>query len=497
MVGAVLYRQPRDAALLAFAAASLTLAVGIAVDRQLSSIAVAGATVLVGIVLRAPRVAWRGLLASVLVVVLFVPIRRFTFPGSLPIQLEPYRLLVGLVLLAWISSLLADPSVRVRRSGLEGPIAVIAIGVFASVVVNPSGVAGVPAEVTKALMFFLSFVLFFYFMVSVVRDWDDVDRIVRLLVGGGAIVAFFALVEYRMRWSLFDQFAHIPFLQKINLPIEDPRGGRPRPYGSAEHPIALSALLVILLPLTVYLVRRHGRIWWLAAGVLLPAMAATVSRTGVVMLGVTLLALLWMRPREVWRWLPLLIPLLLMTKVVAPGAIGSLRYQFNPAGGIIANQSTSRGNVQAGNRLTDVGPVFSDVARKPLFGIGYGVRVRGSTVKTGRVLDDQWLGTLYDTGFVGLLGWFWLVVRYCRRVARSARGDDTPEGWLKVALVASVLSFAVGMLTFDAFSFIQVTFVFYTLLALGAIIAIAPDLSGARSPRRLAAAAPADAGASG
>ena len=493
----MLYRQPRDAALLAFAAASLILAAGIALDRQLSSAALAGATVLVGVVLRAPRIAWRGLLASVLVVVLFIPIRRFEFPGSLPIALEPYRLLVGLVLLAWIASLLTDPRVRVRRSGLEGPVALITISVFGSIVVNPSGVAGVPAEVTKAAMFFLSFVLFFYFMVSVVRDWDDVDRIVRLLVLGGAIVAGFALVEYRTSWSIFDQFAHIPFLQKINLPIEDPRGGRPRPYGSAEHPIALSALLVILLPLVIYVVRRHGRIWWLAAAFLLMGMVSTVSRTGVMMLVVALLSLLWMRPRQVWRWLPLLIPLVLATKVVAPGAIGSLRYQFNPAGGIIANQSTSRGNIQAGNRLTDIGPVFSDVARKPVFGIGYGVRVRGSTVKTGRVLDDQWLGTLYDTGFAGLLGWAWLVVRYCRRVARSARGDTTPEGWLKVGLVASVLSFSVGMVTFDAFSFIQVTFVFYTLLALGAIIAIRPDLSGARSPRSPVAAAPGAAAGSG
>ena len=137
------------------------------------------------------------------------------------------------------------------------------------------------------------------------------------------------------------------------------------------------------------------------------------------------------------------------------------------------------------------------MARKPLLGIGYGVRVRGSTVKTGRVLDDQWLGTLYDTGFVGLLGWAWLVVRYCRRVARSARGDTTPEGWLKAGLVASVLSFSVGMVTFDAFSFIQVTFVFYTLLALGAIIAIRPDLSGARSPRSPVAAAPEAAAGTG
>ena len=282
------------------------------------------------------------------------PIRRFAFPGSLPIQLEPYRLLVGLVLLAWIASLLIDPLVRVRRSGLEGPLAVIAISVFGSVVVNPSGVAGVPAEVLKALMFFLSFVLFFYFMVSVVRDWDDVDRIVRLLVLGGAIVAGCALVEYRTSFSVFNLLGHLPFLQPLDLPIEDPRGGRPRPYGSASTRLLSAHSSSILLPLVIYLVRRHGRIWWLAAAFLLMGMVSTVSRTGVVMLAVALLSLLFMRPRQVWRWLPSLIPLVIATKLLVPGAIGSLRYQFNPAGGIVANQSTSRGNIQAGNRLTDI-----------------------------------------------------------------------------------------------------------------------------------------------
>ena len=36
------------------------------------------------------------------------------------------------------------------------------------------------------------------------------------------------------------------------------------------------------------------------------------------------------------------------------------------------------------------------------------------------------------------------------------------------SLAASVMAYAVGMLTFDAFAFIQVTFLFFMLLALGA-----------------------------
>ena len=43
-------------------------------------------------------------------------------------------------------------------------------------------------------------------------------------------------------------------------------------------------------------------------------------------------------------------------------------------------------------------------------------------------------------------------------------GDD----WLFAGLAASITGFGVGMLTFDAFSFTQVTFVFWILLGLSA-----------------------------
>src|SRR6186997_978076 len=41
--------------------------------------------------------AWQNLLAVLIVVILFVPIRRYSLPGHLPFELEPYRLLVFLV----------------------------------------------------------------------------------------------------------------------------------------------------------------------------------------------------------------------------------------------------------------------------------------------------------------------------------------------------------------------------------------------------------------
>ena len=52
-----------------------------------------------------------------ILVILFIPIRRYSLPGNLPFELEPYRLLVMLLLVGWGASLLVDPRIRFRRTG--------------------------------------------------------------------------------------------------------------------------------------------------------------------------------------------------------------------------------------------------------------------------------------------------------------------------------------------------------------------------------------------
>src|SRR3954470_19322944 len=70
---------------------------------------------------------WEALLSALLVVVLFIPIRRYTLPGGLPFQLEPYRLMTAFVAAGWFASLLVDPRVRLRKTGLELPLGLVAV----------------------------------------------------------------------------------------------------------------------------------------------------------------------------------------------------------------------------------------------------------------------------------------------------------------------------------------------------------------------------------
>ncbi len=50
-----------------------------------------------------------------------------------------------------------------------------------------------------------------------------------------------------------------------------------------------------------------------------------------------------------------------------------------------------------------------------------------------------------------------------------AKRDSSDRGWLLTAFAASTTAFAVGMLTFDGFSFIQVTFLSFVLIGLGEV----------------------------
>jgi polysaccharide biosynthesis protein PslJ len=418
--------------------------------------------------------SWRMLVAGLILIILFIPIRRYTLPGHLPFNLEPYRVFVALVVAGWLVSLLVDRRIRLAHSVFDRPIALLVTAVLLSDVLNPGRVNSVGPYVPKALSFFLSYILVYYLIVSVVRDWRTIDLLLEVLVGGGAVVGIFALIERRTNYNIFDHLhSAAPFLKFQGVPGGIERGTRLRVVGPAEHPIALGALLVMLMPLAVYLARRTGqRRWWLALVLLGLGSFTTVSRTAVVMLAVAILVFLVLRPAETRRFLPLLLPALAAVHIAMPGTLGSLRAAFFPKGGLVAEQAhvVPGHELTSNGRIADLGPTLHEVAPRPFFGEGFGTRIVGFDVKynNAAILDDQWLGILLETGIVGFFAWLWIFWRCVRRLGRASRKDDSSRGWLFAALGASIASFGVGMATYDTFT--QVTLIFFVLLALGALV---------------------------
>ena len=423
---------------------------------------------------------WRNLLAAIVLVVMFIPMRRYVMAGGVGFQLDPYRLLVGIVLLGWIVSLLVDSRVRVRRSGFELQMAVILGSVLCSDAANGPLIhdLGVGGEVAKKLIFFFTFVFIYYLSVSVLQSHEDVDLVLKVLVALGAIVALTAVAEFRSGFNTFDHLAKLlPFLQKLPYIPEAGRGGHVRAYASSEQPIAMSAVFVMLIPVSIYVALRTAqRRWWVAVAALILGAFATTSRTGVTMLIAVAFVFLRLRPRETKRSWRILIVVLLLSKVVAPGAIGTLRYEFFPDGkfnlaGLIAQQDKGSGGFRRG-RVGRLSQAWPHISEQPVLGQGYGTRTVGrwgALDWNSTTVDDEWLKTLLETGLVGVVGWFWMFRAFGARAKRLARSDDGPLGWLAVSLWAAVAAYGVGMLTYDAFSFIQVTVILFLLLGLGAV----------------------------
>jgi polysaccharide biosynthesis protein PslJ len=429
---------------------------------------------------------WPVLLAVTILVIFFVPIKRYTLPGSLPFDLEPYRLIVTVVIAGWLASLLIDPRVRLRRSGLEAPALLVLFAAVASVVVNPGRVSslGVQDEVVKGITFLASYFLLFYLVVGVVRTRPQVELLVKVLVAGGAVVAFFGVIESRTGYNIFEHLGNVlPFLKdgEIRTGEIDTRGGNLRVYGSSQSPIALGAAFDMLIPLAIYLAWQTRRWPWAVAGILLTiGSLATLTRTSVVMLIPLALVFLWLRPSQTRRLWPLLIPVVCAAYFAVPGTIGTIRGAFFPEGGLIAEQSRHAGAGGSG-RIADLDPALEEWESRPVLGQGFATRQTGRENRQNHILDNQWLKTLLETGVVGAFAWFWLFARFTRRLGREAKCDLGERGFLLVALTASVVAFAVGMFFYDAFSFIQVTFLLFFLLALGAALLQLPE---ARAPAR-------------
>jgi polysaccharide biosynthesis protein PslJ len=495
-------RVPPSVAVMAALVALLTADI-LAGARQAEVIAAALLVVVLATWLMRLARNWTALVGGMLLIALLIPSTgSYTLPEALPFKLEPYRVVVGLLLIGWVISLLVDRRVRARATGFEGPLISIVLVTLASDLANPGRVDGLSSDVVKALWLFFCFVLFAYLVVSVVHTRAAVERLITVLVSAGSAVGVAAIVERRSGFNIFEHLHVIlpifHYNPAVAEAITEERGGNLRAFASSGHPIELGTVMALLVPFAVYLAVTRRRAWWWAVAALLLGDFSASSRTGIIGLLVIVGVFLWLRPRQTLRCWPALIPFLVVLHVAAPGAIGGVIEGFFPKGGIVQQQSETfigpGGKVEYGSRLSRIGPELHEFSlHDPLVGIGYGTRVVGFLTKGDNsiILDDQWLDTLLETGILGVLAWLWLFVLAIRRLSKRAKRErDTPKGWLPVAFTASIASFSVAMFFYDAFSFVQGVFLAFVIFALASVVLRLPanDSSEVRaaSPRRAA-----------
>lgn len=406
-----------------------------------------------------------------------VPFDAVVLPVNLGVDSKIDRALIILLGLsagvAWLGGGRLAP--RLRRSPTD--LALIAFGAVAilSLALNLPEIsqAGQLGVALRRVALLGSYAVLFYVVVSCLRP-AEVPRIVTLIVAASVITAIGTIIEYRWSTNLFYEGSKIlfPGATVTVIPMA-PDLARENVVGPAGHGLAVATLLTIALPFAVLrFVEQTGWrrvLYGLAVVLVIAGGIATVRRTALIAMGVTLLVVALYRGRDVWRQLPLLLVAIAGVSVLAPDALG----------GILDQLQNVQSDDSAGDRASDYPAVVPDIASHLVAGRGFGTL----EITSYRILDSQILSTLIETGVVGLVAYLWVIAAPFLTAHRTAR-STRPGSGTAVATIAASAGFLVTNLLYDAFAFRQAIYGFVLIAALAVVVARADDGAGPPAIRR-------------
>jgi polysaccharide biosynthesis protein PslJ len=258
---------------------------------------------------------------------------------------------------------------------------------------------------------------------------------------------------------------------------ESLRAGGNRAYASSQHPIALAVLFCLIIPLAIYLMKfspwprfafTRKLLYTAAIGLMMVGMLSATSRTGIVALGVMFIFVLLFRPKLAGILFVIGLPILVVVGLIFPALFASMVLSLFDIEGVIASQMTSVGMAGQG-RLADLPDAFREFGVNPIAGTGLASRVVVGEDANAQILDNQWLGSLLETGVVGVVGLIALFVWPIFVMVRFSLRRDVPESraFLTFAIATSTLGYTTAMFFYDAFAFMQ------TLLALSILLGVA------------------------
>lgn len=326
------------------------------------------------------------------------------------------------------------------------------VGVVVAVLVSYVAVSFRPHDVIEAkaadrgLITLVAILGFALFSADLVDTRAALNRVVRVVVGAGSVVAGLGVVQF---------FTKLDVAAKLKLPgfayvpsnYADNRAGFTRIISTTSHPIELSVVLAMLLPLALYVAfsaRTRRRTWWMCTAVIAAAIPMTVSRTGILGLAVALgVSLPFWDGRRRWLVLGWTVLGSVAMRLAVPGLMGTLRsFLFTPAGDP-SLYSRQIGRAQAVDYWLE----------RPWLGRGFGTFLP----QRYTYLDNQMLMSLVETGLVGLvaniavfLTGAGLAFQTRSRAAGPRRARDRE---LAAALLAALAVAFSSWFTYDALSF--------------------------------------------
>lgn len=420
--------------------------------------------------------------AAIIVMICLVPFDAIKLNISFPFDLSVDRLVLFPVGLLWIASGLGagKHAPRLPRLGVVG-LAVLgwlAVCLLSIAVNAPRLIAAHELSLAgKRFLVLVTYVLFFAVVVTSVRR-REAHNFITFWLGLSCVTAVGVIYQYRGASNpFFDAWGKLLPSQFSIAPAPARQFFYERVVNTGPTLQGLAAATMLTLPLAFtaqrFLAaegRRERATYIVMSALLLAGALSTGKRSAAVIPIVALLVLVLYRPKLLVRYSPLAAVILVLIAVAAPGSLGSLRSQFG-SGGTKSQESTQ-------GRLADYGAVRPDIEKHLLFGRGY-----GSFDHTKyRLLDNQWLGTLIETGLAGLLALVGVVAAGWYAAHRLARRASAERGPPPIAAAAAMICFATSFALYDVLAFPQSVYLFFFIVALTVVTGEVKDQSVAQNP---------------
>jgi polysaccharide biosynthesis protein PslJ len=275
---------------------------------------------------------------------------------------------------------------------------------------------------------------------------DRLEALLRRIVIGVTAMAAVGVVEFATGQN-FASYILVPGLSVHEAATDFMSiGGQFRVTSTAAQPLEFTAVLLMTLPIAIHQARfapgalRLRR--WLQAGLIALALPMTVSRSGIVGLLIVgaMLFPTWLK-RDRARGYRLVLGAIVLGWLADPGVLGSFT-------GLISKIGTDS---SISSRTSAYSSAVSYIAQHPWLGRGF----QTFYPQTYFFIDNQYLTSLIETGFAGLLALItlfatgWVVARSTRRLV----GDEQTRDLLQ-CLAASIAVAAFEFSTFDVLSFV-------------------------------------------
>jgi len=438
-------------------------------------------------------------LASIYVVVLLVVPNRLVI-APLPLNITP-SLLFGLGLGLWwfCAQLVQGLGAAKGRNAVRTVLFVFVLANIATYGYATSGyLTGEESKaVDRSFLTLVGVAVVGVLICDGVRGLDRIDRLLLLVVNTVTVVAVIGLLQFFLNVDIAKFFGNIPGLRPVaDLDFILRRSIFRRPAGTTGHPIEFGVVMALALPIAVhYAVRAmdlasghisgrqtrardpgRGRRWrWICVTLIAMGAMVSLSRSAILGLVAAVIVLLptW-EPKRRIRAIGIILGFTVVMRLLVPGLIGTLLSLFKN----IQDDPSVQG------RTSDYHTVGYLFHQHPWLGRGQGTYLPD---KYGP-LDNQYLGSLVETGLVGLvtLALTMLVSIWAARAARRASTDPVVRD-LAQTLVASVVVLLASYATFDAFAFSMSTGLSFVVMgACGALLRYVRETSVSRRARRRA-----------